>query len=338
MSQPGRSNAITLISNSELRCIQVFKNKCYTVNSLLDIHPEVQAALANKRPVVALESTLIAHGLPRSDNLACALNLEHTIRQAEVVPATIGISNGRIKIGLDSDELERFASTDNIAKISRRDLAAVLAREGDGATTVATTMICATLAGIPILATGGIGGVHRGAETSLDISADLYELGRTPVAVVCAGAKSILDLPKTLEMLESLGVPVLGFGSDEFPAFYARSSKLRVDTQVESAAEAADILALHRRLGLKNGVVITVPIPESHAIPQSQLEHWMTQALSAAKIAGISGKNITPYLLSQLAVLSGSRTVRANKALLSHNAMIAAEIAMALSKLESTQD
>ena len=305
------------------------------MNSLLDIHPEVQAALANKRPVVALESTLIAHGLPRLDNLACALNLEHIIRQAGVVPATIGISNGHIKIGLDSDELERFASTDNIAKVSRRDLATVLAQGNDGATTVAATMICAALAGIPILATGGIGGVHRGAETSMDISADLYELGRSPVAVVCAGAKSILDLPKTLEVLESLGVPVLGFGSDEFPAFYARSSKLRVDTQVGSATEAAGILAQHRRLGLKNGLVIAVPIPESDAIPHPQLEHWINQALSEARIAGISGKNITPYLLSRLATLSGNHTVQANKALLSHNARIAAEIAMALAKLES---
>ncbi len=300
------------------------------MNPVLDIHPEVQSALADHQAVVALESTLISHGLPRPDNLSCALNIQAHIRQLDVVPATIGICKGRIKIGLDHDELEYFATADGIVKVSRRDLASVLAGGDDGATTVAASMICAALAGIPLLATGGIGGVHRGAEHSFDVSADLYELSRTPVAVVCAGAKSILDLPKTLEMLESLGVPVLGYGSDEFPAFYARSSGLPVSRRVDSVEQAANVIAQHRQLGLGGGLVMAVPIPAHQAIPEIQLRDWIDQALKAAEQDHISGKETTPYLLSRLAVLSEGRTVQANKALLYHNASIAAKIARAM--------
>ena len=306
------------------------------MNPVLDIHPEVQAALADHQPVVALESTLISHGLPRPDNLFCALGIQEHIRQFDVVPATIGILKGRIKIGLDSDELEHFANTDGIVKVSRRDLASVLFRGDDGATTVAASMICAALAGIPILATGGIGGVHQGAEHSSDISADLYELARTPVAVVCAGAKSILDLPKTLEMLESLGVTVLGYGSDEFPAFYARSSGLPVDHRVDTVEEAASVIAQHRQLDLGNGLVMAVPIPKHQAIPEAQLRSWIDQALRSAEQNNISGKQTTPYLLSQLAIVSEGRTVQANKALLYHNASIAAQIARATKNLKNT--
>ena len=298
----------------------------------LAIHPDVARALNQGRPVVALESTIIAHGLPRPDNLACARMLETTVRNAGVTPATIAIAGGKIKIGLTDQELQRFADSDNIAKVSRRDIAAVLASGGDGATTVAATMICAAIAGIQVFATGGIGGVHRGAEASLDISADLSELGRTPIAVVCAGAKSILDLPKTLEVLESWGVPVLGFGTGSFPAFYVRATELPVDRQVNSAVEAARIIKLQHELGLANGLVIAVPVPQEHALSRNEVETWISAALGEAQNAGITGKAITPFVLSRINTLSEGRALQANLALVNNNVRIAADIAKALTQ------
>jgi pseudouridine-5'-phosphate glycosidase len=296
----------------------------------LDIHPQIAAALHEGAAVVALESTIISHGLPWPDNLQCAHQLEQTIRDRGAWAATIAIRRGRIKIGLDEAELEHFARADNITKVSRRDLAMVLSSGLDGATTVAGTMICAHLAGIRIFATGGIGGVHRGAEYSMDISADLNELGRTPVAVVCAGAKSILDLPKTLEVLETQGVPVVGFGTDEFPAFYLRSSGLPVDYRIDSAAEAARLIAAQQSLQPASGVLISVPIPPSRALASDEVGAWIAQALDDAADQGVSGKAVTPFLLARIVTLSGGRALAANLALAENNAGVAADIACAL--------
>lgn len=303
------------------------------MNDYLTIRPDVQAALEAGQPVVALETTIIAHGLPWPRNLECAQNLEHVIQQAGACPATIGLQAGQIKIGLSESELEHFAKADNIHKVSRRDLATMIASKQDGATTVAATMICAHLAGIKVFATGGMGGVHRGAEASFDISADLTELGRTPVTVVCAGAKSILDLPKTLEVLETQGVPVLGYGTDKLPAFYVRDSGLTLDGRLESAAEAAHIMRVREDLNLAGGMVIAVPIPEVQALPAQEVEAWIKQALAEAEQAGISGKAITPFLLQRIAGLSQGRALQANLALVENNARVAAEIAKALTAL-----
>lgn len=302
--------------------------------SYLSIAPAVHAALAQGRPVVALESTIIAHGLPWPDNLACARLLEDTVRAHGAEPATIGLINGCIKIGLTAAELEHFARARDIAKVSRRDLAAVLTRGSGGATTVAATMYCAHLAGIRVFATGGIGGVHRGAELSFDVSADLTELGRTPVAVVCAGAKSILDLPKTLEVLETWGVPVIGYGSDHFPAFYVRETALPVDERVDTPAEAARLIHSQLALGLP-GLVLAVPIPAAAALPETEVEHWLAQALHEATQAGVSGKALTPFLLARVGELSAGRTLQANLALVQHNAAVAAAVAVELSSLKT---
>jgi len=304
------------------------------IDSHLDIHPDVQEALANRQPVVALETTIITHGLPWPVNLECARALEETVRRVGAVPATIGICGGRVKIGLTASELQRFATAKAIAKVSRRDLAAVIAQGHDGATTVAATMFCAASVGIQLFATGGIGGVHRGVATTMDISADLVELGRTPVAVVCAGAKSVLDIPKTLEVLETWGVPVLGFGTNQFPAFYLRSSGLPVASRVDSAAAVAHIIRVQRQLNLSGGIVIAVPIPETHALDPTEVENWTAMALSEAKAAGIIGKALTPFLLARIADLSQGRTLQANLALANNTAAIAADIAKALIELE----
>ena len=300
------------------------------MNAYLDIQPELQQALNQKQPVVALETTIISHGLPWPTNLQCAKNLQTTIRKAGALPATIGIIQGKIKIGLSERELEHFARADNIIKVSRRDLATVIAQKQDGATTVAATMICAHLTGIKVFATGGIGGVHRGAESSFDVSADLLELARTPVTVVCAGAKNILDLPKTLEVLETQGVPVLGYGTDEFPAFYLRRSGLAVDARLDSATDIAEIIATRKQLGLGGGTVVAVPIPEEQALPAEEFEQWLQTALSEADAASISGKETTPFLLTRIAELSQGRTLPANLALVENNAKHAAIIARAL--------
>ena len=303
------------------------------MNAYLDIQPELQQALHAGQPIVALETTIISHGLPWPTNLECAKNLEIAIREAGALPATIGLIKGRIKIGLSEQELEYFAQADDIVKVSRRDLATVIAQKQNGATTVAATMICAHLTGIKVFATGGIGGVHRGAESSFDVSADLLELARTPVTVVCAGAKNILDLPKTLEVLETQGVPVLGYGTDEFPAFYLRSSGLTVDVRLDSATDIARIIAAREQLGLAGGTVVAVPIPVEQALPAAEFERWLQTALAEAAAAAISGKDTTPFLLARISELSQGRTLPANLALVENNAKHAAAIAKALAIL-----
>ncbi len=291
------------------------------------VRPDVAKALQQGRAVVALESTVIAHGLPRPDNLETAQAMEQAIADAGAVPATVGVVDGRIKVGLDADELARFAEADDIAKLSSRDLGAAVALGIDGATTVAATMIAAARAGIHVFATGGIGGVHRGAHESFDVSADIVELGRTPVLVVCSGAKSILDLPKTLEMLETEAVPVLGYGTDRLPAFHARDSGLAVPTTVADPRTAAEIADTHWELGL-GGIVLANPVPTDAAIPRGEIEGWVETALSEADRSGVTGKDVTPFLLGRLAVLSGGRSLTANKALLIDNARLAALVAV----------
>lgn len=299
------------------------------IPDLLKPSQEVADALAEGRPVVALESTVISHGLPKPDNVETALAMEAAVRTSGAVPATIGLIDGAIRIGLNAAEIERFASTPGIAKVSRRDMAAVLAARGLGATTVAGTMIAAQLAGIRIFATGGIGGVHRGAESSMDVSADLLELARTPVMVVCAGAKSILDLPRTMEVLETQGVPVIGWRTGSLPAFHAIDSGIGLHLRADMAKEAADLAALHWRLGL-GGLLLANPVPAEAAIDRAEMEVWIAEALARAETDGIAGKDVTPYLLAAIGRASGGRTLRANKALLLNNAKLAGEIAAAL--------
>lgn len=296
----------------------------------LDIAPEIAAALADGRAVVALESTIIAHGMPYPDNLDVAREIERIIRQAGAVPATIAILKGRLKVGLSESELEHLAQSRDIAKASVRDLPVLLAGQRDGATTVASTMRVAAMAGIRIFATGGIGGVHRGAELSGDVSADLTEFARSPVAVVSAGAKAILDLPRTLEMLETLSVPVIGYGCDEFPSFYSRSSGLPLQARADTADKMARILAARWRLDSQGGVLIANPIPAADEIPAPLIEGKIRDALSQAQIGGVTGKDVTPYLLSRLRILTEGASQRANVALVLNNARIAAEIAVAL--------
>ncbi|MCD6554999.1 MAG: pseudouridine-5'-phosphate glycosidase, partial [Anaerolineae bacterium] len=276
-------------------------------------------------PVVALESTLIAHGLPFPTNLETAHRLEAVIRAEGATPATIAILGGRPKVGLADAELEYLARSEDVRKVSRRDLPIVVARSGDGATTVAATMWIAARAGIEVFATGGIGGVHRGQP--FDVSADLPELARTPVAVVCAGAKSILDLPLTLEWLETWGVPVIGYGTDEFPAFYTRSSGLPVDVRADNPQAVAEIIRAKRDLGLSSGVLIVAPVPAEAELPADVMEAAIAQALTAAETQGIRGKALTPFLLAHIAAVTGGNSLRANVALLENNAAIAARIA-----------
>jgi pseudouridine-5'-phosphate glycosidase len=293
------------------------------------IDPEVADTLATGDAVVALETTAIAHGLPFPANLELVRRQQAAIRKRGAVPAVIGLWEGEVIVGIDEELLESFARGQDFAKVSRRDIAAVLAKGEPGATTVAGTMICAAAAGIRLFATGGLGGVHRGGEDSFDISADLAELGRTAVAVVSAGAKAILDLPRTLEVLESEGVPVVGWKTDDFPAFYTRRSGLRVSTRVDSAAEAAALLLAQWSAELA-GVLIANPVPEAAALPEQQVEAWIGEALEAAGALGVAGKEVTPFLLRRLAELSEGATSRCNEALLEHNAEVAAEIAVAL--------
>jgi pseudouridine-5'-phosphate glycosidase len=287
--------------------------------------------------VVALESTLIAHGLPWPKNLETAKAAEAAIRAGEAIPATIAVLDGRIRIGLRASELERLATATDIAKLSRRDLPIALATGRPGATTVAATMACAALAGIAVFATGGIGGVHREGESTLDISADLEELARTPVAVVCAGAKSILDLPRTLEYLETRGVPVIGYRTDAFPAFYVRETLLPIDHRAESAAEVAAIIHTKWRLDRAGGLVIANPIPEADALDPGAFDAALTAALNEAKAAGITGKAVTPWLLARLADLTGGSSLRANVALILNNARLGAEIALAYAALAASR-
>lgn len=295
------------------------------------LHPQVVNAMTANQPVVALESTLIAHGLPYPTNLETALRLEDVIRAEGATPATIAVLSGQLRVGLNKAELEYLARSKNIRKVSRRDLPIVVAQGGDGATTVAATMWIAARAGIDVFATGGIGGVHRGYP--FDVSADLPELARTEVAVVCAGAKSILDLPRTLEWLETWGVPVIGYGTDEFPAFYTRSSGLPVDVRVDTPLAAAEIIHARWDLGLGGGVLIVAPVPAEAALPAEGMEEAITQALAAAEEQGIRGKALTPFLLARIAEITGGASLRANIALLENNAAIAARIARAMGQV-----
>lgn len=290
----------------------------------------IREAIDTRRGVVALESTVIAHGLPRPTNLETAKQLERDVRDAGAVPATICLADGIGVVGANDALLGRLANEDGVAKISTRDLAPFLARveEGLGATTVATTAEIAARAGIEVLATGGIGGVHRGAERTLDISADLRALADRPIVVVCAGAKLVLDLAKTLEVLETLGVPVIGYGTDELPAFYVRSSGLPLPHRVDDAVSAARVARIQLDRGA--GILICVPIPEVDAMPRAQIEHEIEDALAAADVAGVRGAAVTPFLLARLGEASSGRTLTANIALLRNNARVAAAIAIAL--------
>ncbi len=290
--------------------------------------PEVRDALAAARPVVALESTVISHGLPYPRNLETAAAMSDAVRAAGAIPAIIAVSGGFVRIGLDDKSLERFARSGEVEKLSRRDLGACLASGADGATTVAATMILAQKAGIKVFATGGIGGVHRGASESFDISADLSELSRTPVLVVASGAKSILDLPKTLEVLEALGVPVLCEGTDELPAFQVRESGIPAPRRIDGAAAIAGVAKAHWALEL-GGLLVCNPAPAEAALPRQLVEDWITTALDEAEANGIIGKAVTPYLLGRIAEASGGRTIDANHALLLDNARLAGEIACA---------
>lgn len=289
---------------------------------------EVRDALHDGRPVVALESTVIAHGLPYPDNIQVAGAMEAAIREEDAIPATVGIFDGAIKIGLQSAEIEQLALEERVLKVSRRDLAYALATRQTGATTVAGTMLCASMAGIHFFATGGIGGVHRGAETSMDISADLTELSRTPVLVVCAGAKSILDLGLTLEYLETQGVPVIGWQTDEFPAFYARSSGHKAPLRVDDTATIAAIARAQWQCGL-GGIVIGCPIPAEYEMETGLLEEATEEALRMAREQGVRGPATTPFLLAHVAQATGGESVAANKALLLNNARWAARFASA---------
>jgi pseudouridine-5'-phosphate glycosidase len=296
----------------------------------LTFSEEVADARAAGRPVVALESTVIAHGLPAPDNLETAAAMEAAARDGGAVPATIAVMDGRIRVGLDAAGRARLADPDrSVAKLSRRDIAACLVDGGIGATTVSATLICARAAGIQVFSTGGIGGVHRGAEHSFDISADLAELARAPLVTVCSGAKGILDLSKTREALETLGVPVLGYGTDRLPAFHAAATDLPVDRRVETGAEVAAIASAHWTLGL-GGVLVANPVPAAAAIPSTEVDGWIAEALAAAEAEGVSGGSVTPYLLRHIAARSGGRSLVANKALLVDNARVGAAVARAL--------
>ncbi|OWY09137.1 pseudouridine-5-phosphate glycosidase [Thioclava sp. F42-5] len=288
---------------------------------------EVADAKAQNRPIVALESTIITHGMPYPQNLETAQAVEAEIRKAGAVPATIAVMGGKIHIGLEPEELEQLAQTKDTMKVSRADLAVCLAKGATGATTVAATMICANLADIDVFATGGIGGVHRGAEDSFDISADLLELAQTPVSVVAAGAKAILDLPKTLEVLETHGVPVIAYGQDAFPAFWSRNSGLAAPLRADSAAEIAKSQLARASLGLPGGQLIANPIPEEAEIAREEIVPVIEQALSEAEAQGIAAKAVTPFLLSRIFELTEGRSLEANIALVLNNARLAAAIA-----------
>lgn len=303
------------------------------MNKYLDISPEVQQALADGKPVVALESTIISHGMPYPKNVETAMLVEKTIRENGAVPATIAIIGGRLKAGLSPEEIEYLGKSGRkVAKVSRRDLAAIVARGADGATTVTTTMIIAHMAGIKVFATGGIGGVHRGAETTMDISADLEELASTPVMVVCAGAKSILDLGLTLEYLETKGVPVIGYGTDELPAFYTRSSGFGVDYRVDTPAQLAAMFKAQQELGMKGGMLVTNPIPEQYAMDKAVIDAAIEQAVAESMEQGIHGKETTPFLLARVVELTGGDSLESNIQLVLNNAIVASKTAAELCK------
>ena len=304
------------------------------MNQYLDIKPEVAEAIANGKPVVALESTIISHGMPYPQNVETALNVERIIREAGAVHATIAIIGGRLKAGLTPEEIEYFGKKGTaIAKASRRDLAVLCARGEDGATTVTTTMMIAYMAGIRLFATGGIGGVHRGAETTMDISADLEELAKTPVMVVCAGAKAILDLKLTLEYLETHGVPVIGYGTEELPAFYSRKSGLSVDYRMDTPQEIAAAFKAQNDLGLGGGMLVTNPIPEEYSMDPEVIGKAIDEAIAEMDKLGIHGKECTPFLLAKIKDITGGDSLDSNIQLVYNNARLAAEIAAAYCKM-----
>ena len=301
-------------------------------NEYLSITPEIAEAIAAGKPVVALESTILSHGMPFPQNVEFAHKVEEIVRAEGAIPATTAIIGGKLKVGLTS-ELDIMCKAENVGKVSRRDVAVYLATGKTGATTVATTMMIAEMAGIKIFATGGIGGVHRGAETTMDISADLQELANTKVAVVCAGAKSLLDLGLTLEYLETYGVPVLGLRTDEFPAFYCKSSGLKLDYRAETEEEIAKIVKTKWDLGLKGGFVIGNPIPDEYALDYDEMEKVIVKALELAKEQGIHGKDTTPFLLSHIKDMTEGVSFASNLQLAYNNARAASKIAVALSKM-----
>jgi pseudouridine-5'-phosphate glycosidase len=296
----------------------------------LDVRVEVAAALATGRPVVALETAVVSHGLPSPINLRAVAAMEAAIREEGAVPATVGLLRGRVIIGMTPDETEELAFGKDVAKVSVRDIAPVISSRRRGATTVAATAALASTASIPIMATGGIGGVHRGGEDSLDVSADVQVLSRTPIAVVCAGAKSVLDLGRTLEALETLGVPVVGFGTDEFPAFYSSESGLALEHRADDPGEVATIIGVQRALNRQEGILVVQPPPEATAIPGATVGEWIEFALAEADAAGIRGKDVTPFLLENVSRSSRGRTLEANLSLLESNARLAARIATLL--------
>ena len=303
-------------------------------NKYLDVAPEVKKAIEEGRPVVALESTIISHGMPYPKNVETALNVEKVIRDNGAVPATIAIIGGRLKAGLSKEEIEYLGKTgQKVTKVSRRDLPVIVSKKMDGATTVATTMIIAAMAGIKVFATGGIGGVHRGAETTMDISADLEELAQTPVLVVCAGAKAILDLGLTLEYLETKGVPVIGYGTEELPAFYTRKSGFKVDYRLDTPAEVAAAFVAKKELGMAGGMLLTNPIPEQYAMDDKVINAAIDQAIKESVEQGIKGKATTPFLLARVVELTGGDSLESNIQLVYNNARVAAKTAVEISKM-----
>ncbi len=303
-------------------------------NKYLDVAPEVKKAIEEGKPVVALESTIISHGMPYPKNVETALNVEKVIRDNGAVPATIAIIGGRLKAGLSKEEIEYLGKTgQKVTKVSRRDLPVIVSKKMDGATTVATTMIIAAMAGIKVFATGGIGGVHRGAETTMDISADLEELAQTAVLVVCAGAKAILDLGLTLEYLETKGVPVIGYGTEELPAFYTRKSGFKVDYRLDTPAEVAAAFVAKKELGMAGGMLLTNPIPEQYAMDDKVINAAIDQAIKESVEQGIKGKATTPFLLARVVELTGGDSLESNIQLVYNNATVAAKTAVEISKM-----
>ena len=299
----------------------------------LDVLPEIQHALDHNLPVVALESTILSHGMPYPENVSFAAEVEKVVRAEGAVPATTALINGRIKVGLSPSELETMCKAENVGKVSRRDMATYLATKKNGATTVATTMICAAMAGVKLFATGGIGGVHRNGEVTMDVSADLQELKQTPVAVVCAGAKQILDIGRTLEYLETMGVPVLGNNTSDFPAFYCRKSGFGVDYAAKDETEIASIIKMKWDLGLEGGVLIGNPIPEEYALDYDYMEGVINTALTEADEKGVRGKDITPFLLARIKEITKGVSFASNVQLAYNNARVAARISKALCKI-----
>lgn len=303
------------------------------MNELLSFSPEVQEAMEQNKPVVVLESTIISHGMPYPQNVKMAKETEQIIRDNGAVPATIAVMNGELKVGLTDEDLETLATAENVTKVSRRDLAKVVAEKSIGATTVATTMMIAKMAGIKVFVTGGIGGVHRGGEVTMDISADLEELAQTDVAVVCAGAKAILDLGRTLEYLETKGVPVFGYRTDTLPAFYSRQSDIAIPNRIEETKELAKIMVASDQLGLKGGYLLANPVPAEHEIPHEEIDAIINEALKEEKEAGISGKDSTPFLLGKIVEKTEGRSLETNIQLVYNNAKVGAELAVKYNEL-----